>query len=67
MDIMEKEKINALFKTRIHLINTLTDTKGWIQEAIYAGEVDNINTKKEHALNVGENLSASTNNTWSYS
>ncbi|CAB4041503.1 Hypothetical predicted protein, partial [Paramuricea clavata] len=46
---MEKEKINALFKTRIHLMNTLTKTKGWIQEAIYAGEpVDNIKTKKEH-------------------
>jgi hypothetical protein len=46
---MEKEKINALFKTRIHLMNTLTETKGWIQEAIYAGEpVDNIKAKKEH-------------------
>jgi hypothetical protein len=46
---MEKDKINALFKTGIHLMNTLTETKGWIQEAIYAGEtVDNIKSKKEH-------------------
>ena len=46
---MEREKINALFKTRIHLMNTLTETRGWIQEAIYAGEsVDNIEARKEH-------------------
>ena len=46
---MEKGKINALFKTRIHLMNTLTETQGWIHEAIYAGEtVDNIKTKKLH-------------------
>lgn len=44
-----EEKINALFKTCIHLMNTLTEMQEWIQEAIYSSEtLDNIKTNKLH-------------------
>ena len=65
---MEKEKINALFKNRIYTLNEHPHrNERYRRQFMLVKQWIISRQRKSIMMNVGENLSASTNNTWSYS